>query len=281
VFSDATFSPFPQHVKRKRRESRTRDAHDRTYIVHRVRPCARSRSLAKSNCWYDVFVNGAHDIELERQVLRLNRRYLDEVVEAFALCPWALRARLDGQVSERVFAHESPEFFAESLDALGALSERETIEVGLFIYPRLRLSRLEFEHFVRRLRALDEARYEVGEVPLAMAAFHPDAEPDLDDAERLIPYLRRSPYPTIQVVRRAALDRVRGGADEGTAYLDLSLVASLDVHQPVSPPLRERIARANLATVRRVGKDTLEAAFRDILRDRDETEERLARDKRA
>jgi hypothetical protein len=235
----------------------------------------------REHCWYGVLVSATHDIELEREVLRLNRRYLDEVVEAFALCPWALRARLDGQVWERVFTQQSPDFFAESLDALSALTARESLEIGLFIYPRLRLTRLEFEHFVRRLRALDEQRYQVGEVPLAMAAFHPDAEPHLDDPERLIPYLRRSPYPTIQVVRRTALDRVRGGADEGTAYLDVSLLGSLDVQQPVSPPLRERIARANLATVRRVGKDTVEAALQDILRDRDETEERLARDKGA
>jgi hypothetical protein len=228
-----------------------------------------------------VLVNGTRDTELEREVLRLNRRYLDEVVEAFALCPWALRSRLDGQVEERVFEQDSPDFFAESLDALAALAEDDSLEIGLFIYPRLRLGRLDFEHFVRRLRAHDEERYPVGEVPLAMAAFHPDAEPNLEDAERLIPYLRRSPYPTIQVVRRTALDRVRGGADEGTAYLDLSLVASLDMHQAVSPPLRERIARANLATVQRVGKDTVEAALRDILRDRDETEARLARDKGA
>jgi hypothetical protein len=226
-------------------------------------------------------VNGTRDTELEREVLRLNRRYLDEVVEAFALCPWALRARLDGQVLERVFPQESPDLFAESLDALAELTARDTLEIGLFIYPRLRLSRLDFEHFVRRLRARDEERYPVGEVPLATAAFHPDAAPDLTDPERLVPYLRRSPYPTIQVVRRTALDRVRGGADEGTAYLDLSLVASLDMHQPVSPPLRERIARANLATVVRVGMDTVEATLADILRDRDETEARLARGKRA
>lgn len=226
-------------------------------------------------------MSATHDTELEREVLRLNRRYLDEVVEAFALCPWALRARLDGHVTERVFTQDFPDFFAESLDALSELAGREMIEVGLFIYPRLRLSRLDFEHFVRRLRQLEEDRHPVGEVPLAMAAFHPDAEPDLEDAERLVPYLRRSPYPTIQVVRRTALDRVRGGSDEGTAYLDLSLVASLDVHRPVSPPLRERIAHANLATVRRVGKDTVEAVLRDILRDRDETETRLARGKGA
>lgn len=231
--------------------------------------------------WYDAVVNETRDTELERQVLRLNRRYLDEVVEAFALCPWALRSRLDGQVVERVFTHESPDFFAESLDALASLAADERREIGLFIYPRLRLSRLDFEHFVRRLRMQDEERHPLGEVPLAMAAFHPDAEPDLEDAERLIPYLRRSPYPTIQVVRRTALDRVRGGADEGTAYLDLSLVGTLNMQEPVSPPLRERIARANLATLRRVGMDTVEAALRDILRDRDETEARLAREKEA
>jgi hypothetical protein len=228
-----------------------------------------------------VRVTRTRDSELEREVLRLNRRYLDEVVERFALCPWALRARLDGQVRERVLVHDSPDFFAESLDELGELARDAVLEIGLFIYPRLRLSRLDFEHFVRRLRAFDEERHPAGEVPMAMAAFHPDAEPDLEEPERLVPYLRRSPYPTIQVVRRTALDRVRGGTDEGTAYLDLSLVASLDVHQPVSPPLRERIARANLATVKRVGKDTLEAAYVDILRDRDETEARLARGKGA
>jgi hypothetical protein len=230
---------------------------------------------------YDGRVTGAHGTEFEREVLRLNRRYLDEVVEAFALCPWALRSRLDGQVSESVFIHESPEFFAESLDALSVLARNSNLEIGLFIYPRLRLSRLDFEHFVRRLRAHDEERHPLGEVPLAMAAFHPDAEPDLEDAERLIPYLRRSPYPTIQVVRRTALDRVRGGSDEGTAYLDLSLLTTLDMHRPAPPPLRERIARANLATVKRVGKDTVQAALVDIFRDRDETEARLARGKGA
>ncbi len=221
------------------------------------------------------------DLAFEAEVLRLNRRYLTEVVERFGLCPWALRARLDGAVMERVFWQESPEFFAHSLAALDTMIASRQTDIGLFIYPRLGLGRLEFEHFVRVLREQDSARHPLGEVPVAMAAFHPDARPDLSDAERLVPYLRRTPYPTIQVVRRSALDRVRGDTDEGTAYLDVSLLASPEVQRPVRTPLRERIARANLATLQGLGLAAFEAIVSDILRDRDAVEARLDGTKRA
>jgi len=243
---------------------------------------AHTWALGTRSAWYDGGVNDPFlDNEFEREVLRLNRRYLSEVVERFSLCPWALRARLDGAVAERVLSQDSAEIFAPSLETLQALDTRSELDIGLFIYPNLELGRLEFEHFVRRLRVLDDARYPVGEVPFAMAAFHPDAVPDLDDAERLIPFLRRTPFPTIQVVRRTALERVRGAADEGTAFLDLTLVASLDLHEPATTPLRERIATANLGTVKRVGAPALETVIGDILRDRDETRARLAHAKPA
>lgn len=215
--------------------------------------------------------------EIEREALRLNRRYLSEVVERFTLCPYAERSRREGQVRECVFQHESAEIFEPSLTAISALWDHAEVEVALFLYPLLDLGRLDFEHFVRRLRTLDTDRHEVGSAPFAMAAFHPDAEANLDDPERLIPFLRRSPYPTIQLVRRTALDRVRGRSDEGTAYWDLELLSSPSLQKPEPPPLRERIARANLATVLEVGVTTVEAVIRDILRDRDETRLRLRR----
>jgi hypothetical protein len=215
--------------------------------------------------------------EIEREALRLNRRYLSEVVERFTLCPFAERSRLEGQVKECVFQQQSAEIFDPSLTAISALWAHEEVEVALFLYPLLDLGRLDFEHFVRRLRTLDTDRHEVGAAPFAMAAFHPDAEPNLDDPERLVPFLRRSPYPTIQLVRRTALDRVRGRSDEGTAYWDLELLSSTTLQKPEPPPLRERIARANLRTVLEAGVTTVEAVIRDILRDRDETRLRLSR----
>ncbi|HEY3496475.1 MAG TPA: DUF1415 family protein [Polyangiaceae bacterium] len=216
--------------------------------------------------------------EVEREVLRVNARYLDEVVERFCLCPWAERARREGQVMQWVFQQDSPEIFDASLAALTRLDACRNAEVGLFLYPFLDLSRLDFEHFVRRLRALESARHEVGTEPFAMAAFHAQAEPNLDDPERLIPYLRRSPYPTIQVVRLSALERVRG-APEGTAYWDLQLLGAPGIPRTNQLSLRERIARANLKTVLEVGVETLEAAVADVLADRDRTRARLVRDK--
>lgn len=218
--------------------------------------------------------------EVERETLRLNRRYLVEVVERFALCPWAARSRLEGQVTECVFQQESPDDFDPSLARITNLVGHTTIEIALFIYPRIGVGRLDFDHFLRRLRALDHDRHEIGQVPFAMAAFHPDATPQLDDPERLIPFLRRSPYPTLQLVRTTALERVRGHEMEGTAYLDLDLHA-LPTLGTAPPPLRERIARHNLATVEREGVAKVEGAIRAILADRDATDERLGWTKRA
>jgi hypothetical protein len=219
--------------------------------------------------------------EIQRETLRVNRRYLVEVVERFALCPWALSSRRNGQVEECVFQQESSDDFAPSLERVTHLATREVIEVALFIYPRLGLARLEFEHFARRLRALDHDRHEVGKVPFAMAAFHPDAPPRLDDPDRLIPFLRRSPYPTLQLVRTSALERVRGDEPDGKSYLDLDILSLPTLALPATVPLRERIARHNLATVEREGLATVETAIRAVLRDRDQTDERLGRPKRA
>lgn len=214
--------------------------------------------------------------ELEREALRLNRRYVVEVVERYSLCPWAERARREGRVIERVFLQGISELHARSLETIQELSEREEIEIALFIYPLVNLGRLDFEHFARVLRAEDQAAHEVGEVPFAMAAFHPDAEPVLSSAERLIPFLRRTPDPTLQLVRRTALERTRG-VDEGTSFLDVELVSPLALKTPPRPTVRERVAEANLATVERCGTEELERVFQDIKRDRDETYARLLR----
>jgi len=218
---------------------------------------------------------------IEEETLRLNRRYLAEVVERFVLCPWARSARNEGHVAECVIQQELPDDFAPSLMTIDTLSERAEIEVALLMYPRLYLSRLDFEHFARGLRALDADRYEPGEAPFAMAAFHPDATPQLDDPERLIPFLRRSPYPTLQLVRTTSLERVRGDETEGTAFLDLDLLGVASLPMPPAPTLRERIARRNLETIRAEGVESVERVLEDIFRDRDRTDERLQGRKRA
>lgn len=213
---------------------------------------------------------------LREQALRVYRRYAIEVVEAFTLCPWAAPARRDGHVSELVILAENQQDPQQSLELLASLADALETEIALFIYPDLEVDRLGFESFVRTLREQDAARHEVGEIPFAMAAFHPDARADMKDPERLIPFIRRTPDPTVQVVRRTALDRVRGSNQEGTSFFDLSQLGTLPLPQKEPLSLRQRIAQANLDTALEVGIDTMESVFLDIRRDRDESYARLS-----
>jgi hypothetical protein len=209
-----------------------------------------------------------------REALRLHRRYQVEIVEACGLCPWAEGARLGGKVRERVVLGGQGEVLQRSLDALTDLAKDRSVEVGFLVYPRLAVSRLGLEEFAAELRVADGARYEIGKVPFVFAAFHPDAEPDTGDPERLIPFLRRTPDPTLQLVRASVLDAVRSLSAQGTQFVSLSALEQMQSgHVPI--PLRERIARTNLSTVKRMGVDAMRAALDDIRRDRDETYARL------
>jgi hypothetical protein len=210
------------------------------------------------------------DDALRREAIRLYRRYQTEIVEALKLCPWAERARLDGRVREEVvLATElDPE---PALAAIDALSRDSAVQIGLLLFPRLRAGLEAFERFVSELVTKDAERRELGTAPFALAAFHPDARADLSDPERAIPFLRRTPDPTIQLVRYEALESVREGFNEGTQFIDVKVLMTLDWTRDDTLPLRERIARANLRTVTKLGVEAVEQRYADIFRDRDAT----------
>jgi hypothetical protein len=170
---------------------------------------------------------------------------------------------------------ESRNPIPQSLTLIDALEQQPEIEIGLLIFPILRVSRHELEQVTAELVEADRERRGLESAPFALAAFHPDAEPNTQHAERLIPFLRRSPDPTLQLVRISALDRVRAGSQEGTAFVDVTKLdlSKLPTKKPMS--LRERIARANLRTVERAGIQEVERILLDICRDRAESYERL------
>jgi hypothetical protein len=206
-----------------------------------------------------------------REALRLYGRYQREIVEALGLCPWAARARTESRLDVRIVLGREGRAFGASLDAIAALAPRVDLEVIVLVYPRLDGPREAFDAFVGRLRDADAARHAPGRIPFMSAAFHPAAEIDTDDAERLIPFLRRTPDPSLQLVRASVLEDVRSHAPQGTQFVDVaaieaSLLAGADVQ-----PLRERIARTNLATTLRLGAAELTARLDDIRKDRDRT----------
>lgn len=215
--------------------------------------------------------------DLARATLSVYERYAVEVVERFNLCPWARAAREDGRVALRVVFSEERHDFAESLGLLEQLERQpEAVDIALFIYPLLDLDRLGFEDYARRLRA----RAEAGQPKLdayAMAAFHPSANADLSHPDRLVPYLRRSPDPTLQLVRKDALSAIKG-LSHGTAFLDVSDLspAALSALSDAAPKaVRERIAEQNLATVREAGPRTFDEILADIACEREAAHEKL------
>lgn len=209
--------------------------------------------------------------DLTHATLKVYERYAVEVVERFGFCPWARAARECGRVVLNVIFSVNQDDLSESLERLVDLhGDAEDGDIALFIYPLLDLERLPFEGFVRRLRSSAEMH----RPPLdafAMAAFHPTASMDATDPDRLVPYVRRSPDPTLQLVRKTALSGIKGLAS-GTAFVDvssLSLESFKALAEPAPKAVRERIAEQNLNTVREVGARAIDAVVSDIFRERE------------
>src|SRR6188768_3543873 len=197
--------------------------------------------------------------ELASSTLEVYERYAVEVVEHFGFCPWARAARESGEVTLRVVFSADHDDFEESLGQLSELHRQApSTDIALFIYPLLDLDRRGFEDYARRLRASAEAGPKLGLGRLddfAMAAFHPSATADLSHPDRLVPYVRRTPDPTLQLVRKSALSSIKGLA-QGTAFLDVSALSAdafKALQEPAPKAVRERIAEQNLATVRDTG----------------------------
>jgi hypothetical protein len=205
---------------------------------------------------------------LRSEVERVHRRYALEVVEALGFCPWAKAAREAGRVRLLVSFDTTPDV-RSALSFMDEIEADAGAEVSLIAYPLLPLDRLPFAHFVAELRAADAARKPVGETVLAMADFHPNVTADTSDSERLVPFVRSAPDPTIQLVRIAALNGVRLSETSGTSFVDPAELSFEQLLQAQSaPPLSARVARANLRTVAALGLPSVLAVLADIARDR-------------
>ena len=133
------------------------------------------------------------------EVRRILDRYAVEVVERFDLCPWAKRARLDGEMAVEVLWGE-PDLPAW-LQAGQAMLARPGARVAMVVAPESAIT-------VAELRAVRDAV--TAAIPqTGVAHFHPDAPLDLATPARLVPFLRRSPDPLLQLVPLALLESVR------------------------------------------------------------------------
>jgi hypothetical protein len=214
--------------------------------------------------------------ELERETVRLTERYVSEVVVALDLCPWAAPALNDDRVQISVIT----DFFDMSSLPTAArhcqqrlLTTAPEIDLVLLVLPRLQLRRVEMDMLLAAVR--DEMTAKEGVASFALAAFHPQADPDEASGERFIPFLRRSPDPLVQAVRFSSLERVDGKHAAGTTFLDPSVLDHSAWSGEPTLSLRARIARRNLDHVQGQGVDELKAKLDDICDDRRRTHRML------
>jgi hypothetical protein len=213
---------------------------------------------------------------LRTEALRIHARYMTEVVEALGFCPWAKDARQAGRVRcEVVFGSAGDAAMLERIQAaIAELEADEAIEIGLLVMPELSLGRLELQHFAAKVR--ERYRPASPARAFAIADFHPDAAPRLSSPAQLVPFIRKSPDPSLQLVRHSAIEAVRLGGAPGTRFVDAAALAEGGLALGVdAPSLSERVARANLRTVQELGVEQVEALFRELEADRDQSYARL------
>lgn len=177
---------------------------------------------------------------LAAEALRLNVRYVEEVVLGWGLCPWAERALREGQVRRRAILDEAPAV-EPVLSFLDALASEPEAAIGFAIFPRAATSLEVFGAFAERVRRADRAR---AAPTFLIAAFHPGGATTFEGPPQLVSFVRRTPDPTLQLVRAALLDRLPPGTSD-------------------------EVGRQNFAAVTARGAAALDALLRDIRRDRD------------
>ena len=172
------------------------------------------------------------------EALRVNARYVEEVVIGWGLCPWAARAWNEGQVTQRVFTDAEPDVepVAAFVDELVAGRTPRSAWRSFRASPARSAPGRGSPNASARARGAFLA-----------AAFHPDYRPpdgEALDPARLVPLIRRTPDPTLQLVRASLLENLRGQVSND-------------------------VARDNHATVTARGPAALAALLDDIRRDRD------------
>jgi hypothetical protein len=212
---------------------------------------------------------------LVREVLRINQRFNTEVIEVNNICPYARGARKGGRVDRRVLLQRDSEIDAALAAITAVEAGPQDVEVALLIFPCMDVTPREFEHFNQRLRAASTER-SGGRPPFVHAVFHPDFPCDRRSPDALVSFFRKSPDPTIQLVRYASLEDIRGEQGRGTLVVDVTRIDWSKLHELVQPSVTDRITQANHAFVSEHGPEILEQLYEAIREDRARSYARFA-----
>lgn len=143
-----------------------------------------------------------HATDLE--IIDATRRWVEQVVVAFNLCPFAKRELVKDRVRFVVSkARDEATLLDELAHELALLNVDEAVETTLLIHPQVLQ---DFYHYNDFLEAADELLVDMNlEGVYQVASFHPDYQfggTEPDDVEN---YTNRSPYPMLHLLREDSL----------------------------------------------------------------------------
>ncbi len=193
--------------------------------------------------------------EGEAYFLARNERYLVEIVEAFDVCPYARSTRNNGQLAREVLLGAPS---VEEVAARARAHEHGGAPIVLLILPDFAGDATAFERHVDAVR-----RAERVSTTFAMAPFHPLTSYATDTPSRLVGLFRRSPDPTIQLVRYSALEAVKKRAPDGKFFFDGSAASWAAIAARPERGVSEQITYANFERLRERAAD-LEAKLASL-----------------
>lgn len=211
---------------------------------------------------------------IEKEALRLNDRYLYEVIEEHAFCPFARSGREAGQTSRYVLYADTA-----SVEPILAIMARVAADpqqvVAQVILPLVEASPDAWIRFCDEVTAAGHAR--LGGAPkLAFAALHPALRYHAGNPFALIPLFRRAPDPTLQWARLDALAELYAGRGNEHRYVDPDdILAFMRDAPPPRPPLYDRVAETNAKMAKHLGIAGIEALLAEQARDAQQSYRRL------
>jgi len=146
----------------------------------------------------------------ENKVINATRKWVEDVVVGYNLCPFAKRELVKNRVRFTVTNAGNEDDLLQALHAeLQRLEDEPEIETTLLIHPDVLQDFYAYNEFLDAADAL--LAYLELEGVYQIASFHPDyqfAETELGAAEN---YTNRSPYPMLHLLREASLEAAIDG----------------------------------------------------------------------
>lgn len=142
--------------------------------------------------------------ETDLEVIEATRRWVEQVVVAFNLCPFAKRELVKDRVRFVVSkARDEATLLDELAHELALLNVDEAVETTLLIHPQVLQ---DFYHYNDFLEAADELLVDMNlEGVYQVASFHPDYQFGGTDPGDVENYTNRSPYPMLHLLREDSL----------------------------------------------------------------------------